>query len=264
MGLTVAIAGKGGSGKTTATALFARYLIEVEGKTPLIIDADPNMNLNVLLGLPAPTGIGEIREEVLMGRLPSGMTKEEYLSYMVDGALLEEEGFDFLAMGRPEGKGCYCFANHILGRTLDRLTASYEVTIIDNEAGLEHISRCTNQKVDLMLLISDPSPRGVQAAGRIRALTHELKHKVGRMGLVLNRVSPGGREAELLRSGIDEAGLSLLGTIPQDPLIAEFEMEGRSLLELPPDAPSLTAAWEIMGSALRGASVSILGEVHGK
>ncbi|MFQ6110804.1 MAG: carbon monoxide dehydrogenase [Nitrospinota bacterium] len=263
MGLTIAVAGKGGSGKTTATALFARYLIEVEGKAPLIIDADPNMNLNLLLGLPAPRGIGELREEVLAGSLPSGMSKEEYLSYMVDSSLLEEDGFDFLAMGRPEGKGCYCFANHIVRRTLDRLTASYEATLIDNEAGLEHISRCTNERVDLMLLISDPSPRGVQAAGRIRALTHELKHGVGRMGLILNRVSPGGEERELLRPAVDEAGLSLLGTIPQDPLITEFEMEGRSLLALPPNAPSLVAAWEIMGSALRGASVTTLGEAHG-
>jgi len=238
---TIAVAGKGGTGKTTIAALLIQYLIENRSGSILAIDADPSTNLNLALGVPVYETVGDIREEAIQeaqsGSSLGGMSKPDYLDLRIQQSLVEERQFDLLAMGRPEGPGCYCAANNMLRLSIDRLSKSYDYVIIDNEAGLEHLSRRTTRDVDLLLVVSDPTMRGIIAAARAAKLIHELKTRAGDIGLVVNRVSRD-RADELklppeLQQAIAENGLKLVGLIPEDPMVGEYDARGLPLIELP-------------------------------
>jgi CO dehydrogenase maturation factor len=253
---TIAIAGKGGTGKTTVAALLIKYLVENKKGSVLAIDADPSTNLNLTLGVPLEETVGDIREETLQevqsGSSLSGMSKPDYLELRVNQALVEEEGFDLLAMGRPEGPGCYCAANNMLRVCVDHLSKSYNYVVIDNEAGLEHLSRRTTRDVDLLLIVSDPTTRGLIAAARVAELIKELHTHASQVRLVVNRVmSKDGDEPQLappLQQIIADNNLQLLGLIPQDPTVAEFDALGKPLAEMPPDTPVRKRLEEIITS----------------
>lgn len=255
MALTVAVSGKGGTGKTTIAALLIRYIVENRLGDVLAIDADPSTNLNLALGVEVEETVGDVREEameVVSGKMGVGVSKHDYLDLRITQSLVEEEGFDLLAMGRPEGPGCYCAANNILRLCIDRLSKAYDYVVIDNEAGLEHLSRRTTRDVDFLLLVSDPTIRGLITAGRAASLAKELKINVGQVHLLLNRVPTDGRGRPLLNPALEEViseqKLHLAGLIPVDPLVAEFDAVGNSLFELPDDAPVYRAVKEVIRS----------------
>lgn len=233
---TIAIAGKGGTGKTTIAALLIQIL--VRKGVVLAIDADPSSNLHLALGLPLTDTVGSVREEmraaVKSGELSPGMAKLDYIDLRLHESLVESQGIDLLAMGRPEGPGCYCAANSMLRTVIDRIETNYDFVVIDNEAGMEHISRQTTRDVNILLIISDPTIRGIITAVRTRDLIKELRTHVDRIGLVINRVS-GQLSPELQRS-IAETGLELIATLPADPLVTELDGHGTALKELPPDS----------------------------
>jgi CO dehydrogenase maturation factor len=237
---TIAVAGKGGTGKTTLSALIIDYLAKNKRGAVLAIDADPSTNLNLALGVPLYDTVGDVREETATavggGQAMGGLSKWDYLDYRINEALVEETAFDLLAMGRPEGPGCYCAANNILRTSVDRLSDAYDYVVIDNEAGLEHLSRRTTQDVDLLILVSDPSLRGIIAAGRVAELVDELKTAVGAIYLVVNRVN-GDTLPEPLMKAIENHNLKLGGLIPADPAVNELDALGEPIVKLPEDAP---------------------------
>ena len=248
---TIAVAGKGGTGKTTISALVIDYLAKNQEGAILAIDADPSTNLNLALGVPLEDTVGDVREETATavggsGAL-GGMTKWDYLDYRINEALVEEMSFDLLAMGRPEGPGCYCAANNILRTSVDRLSDAYDYVVIDNEAGLEHLSRRTTQDVDLLLVVSDPSLRGIIAAGRVAELVDELKTSVGAVHLIVNRVN-GDSLSEPLLKAIEEQKLNLAGLIPSDPAVNELDALGEPLVNLPEDDPARRTLGAILAS----------------
>ena len=232
---TIAIAGKGGVGKTSISALLIK-LLSAKGSV-LAIDGDPSSNLHMALGLPLEQTIGSIREGMLDHKAvgKSGIPKPDYLELKVREALVESEGIDLLAMGRPEGPGCYCAANNWLRGSIDRLAGNYAFVVIDNEAGMEHISRQTTRNVDILLLVSDPSIRGITAAVRMKDLIGELRSRVGRICLVVNRVRDG--VPPQIKKIIDEAGIELIAAIAEDPDILDLEVRGAPLIDLPADSP---------------------------
>ena len=231
---TIAIAGKGGTGKTSIASLLINLLSE-KG-TVLAIDGDPSSNLHMALGLPLNETIGSIREGMLDRKAieKTGVPKPDYLELKVREALVESEGIDLLAMGRPEGPGCYCAANNWLRNSIDRLASHYDYVVIDNEAGMEHISRQTTRDVDILLIISDPSIRGITAAARMKDLIGEMRSRVGRISLVVNRVRDG--IPSPIRQAVDKTGLDLISTIPEDPYVLDLEVNGRPLIDLPADS----------------------------
>ncbi len=259
MTTTIALAGKGGTGKTTLAALLIRYLLEQESGAILAIDADPASNLHFVLGMELYQTIGEIREDMLeqvhtsgalAGAMPGGMSKQDYLDYHVKMSLVEGERVDLLAMGRPEGPGCYCAANQMLRVILDRLEKQYDYVVIDNEAGMEHLSRRTTRDVDVLLLVTDPTQRGLITAKRMEEMVPELEIGVGHIYLVLNRLRSGGQEGteavpRPIAEAIDEAELQLIGVLPEERIMPEFEFTGRPLVELPEDTELYQAVHEI-------------------
>jgi len=247
MTVTIAVAGKGGTGKTTLSGLLVRYLVQhTQGKI-LAIDADPSSNLHLVLGLPLNQTVGDIREDSRENVQP-GMSRTDWLSYAVRMAVEEGQDFDLLAMGRPEGQGCYCAANHMLRSIIDGINAGYDFVVMDNEAGMEHLSRRTTRDVDYLLLVSDASLRGMVAAEAMLALSRELEINVRHTYLIVNRV--GGILPEALRIKAEEIGVPLLAVIPYDPQLAEFDGNGRPLAELPADAPVSQSVEKIAGSLL--------------
>jgi CO dehydrogenase maturation factor len=248
---TIAVAGKGGTGKTTISALVIDYLTRKKAGAVLAIDADPSTNLNLALGVPLEDTVGDVREETATAvggsQAMGGMSKWDYLDLRINEALVEEMAFDLLAMGRPEGPGCYCAANNILRTSVDRLSDAYDYVVIDNEAGLEHLSRRTTQDVDLLLLVSDPSIRGLIAAARVAELVDELKTQVGNIYLVVNRVY-GETLPEPLMKIVKEHNLKLAGIIPADPAVNELDALGEPLVKLPEDAPSRRSLEAILAS----------------
>ena len=247
MTVTIAVAGKGGTGKTTLSGLLVRYLVQhTQGKI-LAIDADPSSNLHLVLGLPLNQTVGDIREDSRENVQP-GMSRTDWLSYAVRMAVEEGQDFDLLAMGRPEGQGCYCAANHMLRSIIDGINAGYDFVVMDNEAGMEHLSRRTTRDVDYLLLVSDASLRGMVAAEAMLALSRELEINVRHTYLIVNRVV--GILPEALRIKAEEIGVPLLAVIPYDPQLAEFDGNGRPLAELPADAPVSQSVEKIAGSLL--------------
>ncbi|MFQ6057581.1 MAG: AAA family ATPase [Anaerolineae bacterium] len=247
MTTTIALAGKGGTGKTTVAALLIRYIVERGLGTILAIDADPSANLNLSLGVPLDGTVGDIREEMLSqvsgGTMNLGISKHDYLDYHIRTILEEGDVFDLLAMGRPEGPGCYCPVNNMLRLIIDRLSKNYNYVVIDNEAGMEHLSRRTTRDVDFLLLVTDPTLRGVAAAKGMVQLSQELNINVGQTYLVVNRV--GESLPRPVQEAIEELGIELLGTIPYDPQLMVFEGTGRPLLELDGDSAVYRAVKKI-------------------
>ena len=248
---TIAVAGKGGVGKTTTCGMLIEYLTQT-GKGPvLVVDADANSNLNEVLGVEADTTLGTIREEMahaeLKGTIPAGMTKADYAEFKFNSALIEEDDFDMLIMGRTQGKGCYCYVNGVLKTLVDKYAKNYGYIVMDNEAGLEHVARGTLPKVDTMLLISDCSRRGIQAAARVAEMIGELNLKPGRLGLIVNRAPEGVLDAGI-QAEIEKHGLELLGVLPQDEGVYRCDCEGKPSAKLPEDSPMKKALGEIVQS----------------
>ena len=256
MTVTIAMAGKGGVGKTTISAMILKYLRQKNNGAVLAIDADPSSNLNSVMGLDLDATIGDVREETAArgsaSPIPTGMPKRDYLEYRINEALVEGKGLDLIAMGRPEGPGCYCAANHVLRDCVDRLADSYKYVVIDNEAGLEHLSRRTTRDVDFLVVVSDPTIRGIIAAGRVAGLVTELETRVGKVFLIVNRVE--GELGPALADEIRKQGLVLAGTIPADRSVAEFDREGTPLVNLPDDSTVYSAVSGIMETILDGKS----------
>ena len=247
MSTTIALAGKGGVGKTTIAAMIIKYLAST-GASILAIDADPSSNLNMVLGLDLEWTVGDIREDLLsqvkesltaggaaMGTLPGGTTKRDYLDYHIHASLAEGDRFDLIAMGRSEGQGCYCAVNHNLREVIDAIGKNYRYVVIDNEAGMEHLSRRTTRDVQHLLIVSDPTQRGIVAAQRIAGYRHELDIHIEQAYLIVNGL--GGEMPAPLRAKIDQLDVPLLGVVPQDEMVAEFDFAGRPLVEMGVESP---------------------------
>jgi CO dehydrogenase maturation factor len=257
MTMTIALAGKGGVGKTTLAALIVHILSRTQEGSILAIDADPSSNLNMALGLDLEWTVGDIREDLLtqvkssllgggaaMGALPGGVTKRDYLDYHVRSSVSEGEAFDLIAMGRSEGSGCYCAVNHNLRQVIDAISKNYRFVVIDNEAGMEHLSRRTTRDVDILLVVSDPGQRGLAAADRIAAFRNELDIRIHRTGLVLNRVE--GELPPAVRQRVEALEIPLLGVVPADPELAEAEINGRPVISISERAPVFKAVEELI------------------
>lgn len=253
MAYTVAVAGKGGTGKTTLAGFLIDYLVEKKLTPILAVDADPNSNLNEVLGEDVEITLGDIREDVSVknrdGKLPAGMSKTDYINYKLQQAVIEGKGFDLLVMGRPEGSGCYCFANGILREATDRLSDNYKLMVIDNEAGLEHLSRRTTKSVDIMFAVSECSKRGIEAAARVKQLIEELKLDVKDLYLILNRVPPEGLSDDI-KGTIENYGLKLAGTVPMDMKVFEYDNKGIPLVQLPKDSDAVKTSRQIFDEIL--------------
>ena len=261
MTTTIALAGKGGTGKTTVAAMIIKYLIN-KGKGPILaIDADPSANLNMVLGLELDYTVGGIREDMLQqvqssqnvsgaarGSIAGGMSKHDYLNYEIHSSLIESEKFDLIAMGRSEGPGCYCAVNHTLRDILDKLSGNYPYVVMDNEAGMEHLSRRTTQDVDHLLIISDPTQRGLSAASNIVELKDKLEIRVKNSYFILNRVP--GEIPTPLQVLVDDLGVTFLGPVPADNNVMEFDFTGKPLLELGDDSPVYLAVASMMDRVL--------------
>jgi len=247
MTITIAVAGKGGTGKTTFAGLLIRHLVQSHTGRVLAIDADPSSNLHLVLGLPLPQTVGSLREEARAG-VPAGMSRQEWLDYAVRLSVEEGADFDFLAMGRPEGQGCYCAANQMLRTIMDQICSTYDYVVMDNEAGMEHLSRRTTRDVDHLLLISDGSLRGLVAAGEALALSTTLNIHVRHTYLVVNRVV--GDLPAAFRTKITEMDVPLLAVAPYDPQLVEFDGNGRPLVELPRNIPISQVVEQVAGQLL--------------
>jgi CO dehydrogenase maturation factor len=246
MSYVIAVAGKGGTGKTTFSALTVDFLVKQTGKSILAVDADSNANLDLALGTEVEKTIGSVREYLTdnISKMPSGMSKEVWVETLLQQALAEEEGFDLVSMGRPEGPGCYCYLNNIFRRYLDIMAGNYDYVVMDNEAGMEHLSRRTTQGVDIMFISSDPSYRGVETALRIRDLARELKLNIRRIALLVSRVRDG--IPERLLEAADKGNLEIAGAVPEDPLIRDFDEEGKPLVDVPADSAARQAVEKIL------------------
>ena len=246
---TIAVAGKGGVGKTTTCGMIIDYLCNKKNGPVLVVDADANANLNEVLGVEVETSLGAIREEMaqaeLKGTLPAGMTKADYADFKFSSAIIEEDDFDMLVMGRTQGKGCYCYVNGVLKTQVDKYAKNYSYVVMDNEAGLEHVARGTLPKVDTMLLVSDCSRRGIQAAARVAEIVEDMGLNPGQMGLVVNRAPQGKLDAGVLEE-IEKHGLKLLGVLPQDEGVYRCDCDGEPSAKLPASNPVKAAVGELM------------------
>ncbi|MDR0812829.1 MAG: AAA family ATPase [Oscillospiraceae bacterium] len=234
--IVIAFAGKGGTGKTTVSGILVRYLVSL-GKKVLAVDADPNSNLNEVLGVDLPVTLGDVRES-LAGReksgepIPGGMSKAAYAEFVMGDCLSEEDNYDLLVMGRTQGQGCYCFVNGLLKTQIERYAKSYDYIIVDNEAGLEHISRGTLPRIDILLLVSDCSRRGIQAVGRLSQMAKDLRLEPKREGLIVN-MAPQGGLAQGILDEVAAQGLNLAAVLPRDEEVYEADAEGKPSSELP-------------------------------
>lgn len=251
MAHVIAVAGKGGVGKTTLCGLLIQYLCEQKKGPVLAVDGDANSNLNEVLGVEVEATLGDIREEIAQAEIsknnpiPPGMSKADYTEYRFNSALIEDDDFDLLVMGRTQGKGCYCFVNGLLQAQLSRLQNNYPYIVVDNEAGMEHISRGVLPGMQTAILVSDCSRRGIQAVGRIARLIEECNMHPQQIGLIVNR-APNGVLNEGTKEEIELQGLNLLGVIPQDELVYEYDCDGKPTVELPEDSPVRAALKEIV------------------
>ena len=262
MTTTIALAGKGGVGKTTVAGMVIKWLAQNQPGSILAIDADPAANLNMVLGLEIDWTVGDIREDMLqqvkasltqggaaMGVMPGGASKRDYLDYHVRTSLAEGSRFDLIAMGRGEGPGCYCAVNHNLRQVIDDLSRHYAYVVIDNEAGMEHLSRRTTRDVQHLLVVSDPTLRGLVAAANIAQLRKELDIAVENAYLIINRLSGEAIPAPL-QAEIAKLDLPLLGVIPADDDLTTFEYSGKPLVDLGDESPVYQAVARMMESIL--------------
>lgn len=241
---TVVVSGKGGTGKTTISALLVASFVGAGLRPVLAVDADPNANLHEALGVTLAQTLGSMREEAFTKSIPAGMDRHGYIKYRFARALVESEGFDLLAMGRPEGSGCYCFPNQLLSECMRMLEEQYRIIIVDAEAGMEHIARGTVRSPDLLLIVSDPGARGLRTAGRIAALAESLGLERRRMALVVNRCVAGWKD----EAALDEAALPLIAEVPQDEAVIRVDLDARPIVSLPADSPARAAVRELAGS----------------
>jgi CO dehydrogenase maturation factor len=239
---TIAVSGKGGTGKTTLAGMILRFLLDQRKGPILAVDADSNANLHEVLGVEVRSTIGEARE-LMKKDVPTGMTKDIWFEYKVQESLIESKGFDLIVMGRPEGPGCYCAANTLARKCIDLLTGNYHYLVIDNEAGMEHFSRLTTRDVDLLFVVSDPTRRGILTAARIRDLIHQLDLRILRDVLVINRVQ-GEPDPDLFKEA-ENLHLELAGTLPVDELVYQYDLEGKPTFHLPAGSKSVQAARRI-------------------
>lgn len=245
--LVVSVSGKGGVGKTTITALLLRTLLNHTKHQLLVVDADPVMNLPTMLNVDIEMSVGEaatqLRKDIDDGSVPASFSKQDRLEGEVYEALVEGNRFDFLAMGRTEGEGCYCFVNRVLTQILDTITKNYDITLLDMDAGLEHLSRRTDRNVDMLLIIIDPSKMAFDAAVRIRDLAKEVHIDFKRIWVIANRFPPAliKETAADLERRLNDEGLELAGIIPADDDIVSYNLKGKSLLELPDEHPAFKA-----------------------
>ena len=253
MAHVIAVAGKGGVGKTTLCGMLIQYLCEQKKGPILAVDADANSNLNEVLGVKVETTLGDVREEIAQAEIakespiPKGMSKADYAELRFEDALVEDDDFDLLVMGRTQGKGCYCFVNGLLQSQLAKYQNHYPYIVVDNEAGMEHISRGVLPSMQTAILVSDCSRRGVQAVGRIARLIDECGMKPDTVGLIINR-APEGKLNAGIQEEIENQGLHLLGVVPQDEDIYEYDCEGKPTTDLPEDNPVKKALREIVSN----------------
>lgn len=243
MAYTIAVAGKGGSGKTTVSCLLARYLVQAH-KTPILaVDADPNVNFNVGLGLDFDDTIADLREEG-MSHVPSGMSKLDFVNMRLQESVIEGKDIDLLVMGRPEGSGCYCAVNHLLRDHLSKIAKNYKYVIIDNEAGMEHLSRRTTDNVNLLFLVSDPSVVGLRSCARAYETVVNIPLKVDKTFFILNRVK--GALSQEAKTELAKIDVPVIGEIPFDSKIVKAGELGANLLSLLDESVSIGAMKEIM------------------
>lgn len=255
MPFRIAVAGKGGTGKTTLSALLLRAMLRSGRKPLLAADADPNSCLAERLGVAVGNTIGQLREDLRAqpDRIPAGLSKSEWIERLITQEVTESIGFDVIVMGRQEGPECYCYINNLLRACLEKLAGQYKAVVIDNEAGLEHLSRRTNGRVEVMLVVCEPTFIGARTAQRITDLMRSLELDIGSAYLVLNRYS--GEMPPDVAQDLEKTGLPLLGGVPDDPLLLEFERERRSVLELPDDAKAVVAVNGILARLMEGRNV---------
>lgn len=250
MAHVIAVAGKGGVGKTTLCGLLIQYLCENNKGPILAVDADANSNLNEVLGVEVEATLGDIREEIARAEIstkspiPASMSKADYAEFKFNSAIIEDDDFDLLVMGRTQGKGCYCYVNGLLQAQLTRLQNNYPYMVVDNEAGMEHISRGVLPSMQTAILVSDCSRRGIQAVGRIAQLIKECDMRPTQIGLIVNR-APNGVLSEGTKEEIEIQGLNLLGVVPQDEMVYQYDCDGKPTVQLPEDSPVRAALREI-------------------
>ena len=249
MPYTIAVAGKGGTGKTTVASLLISELIERQLTPVLAVDADPNANLNENLGVDVHSTLGDILAESRdRENIPASMDKRRHLEFQISTALVEDQDFDLMVMGRTEGPGCYCSVNDILRSYMDELMPNYDYAVMDNEAGMEHISRRTTRNIDLLFIISDENPIGIRSAGRIYELVEDLEINIGTARLILNRA-----RSEIhprLQEEIDGIDLELAGTVPEDEKLLDYNLEQKPLLDLPRDSEARQSISSILDGLL--------------
>ncbi|KLU67771.1 septum site-determining protein MinD [Desulfosporosinus acididurans] len=245
----IAVAGKGGVGKTTFTALLLKQMVQQRKEISILaVDADPNANLDEALGLEVTGTISDVLEQSKDPKaIPTGMPKNIFIEYKLQQALVETKDIDLLVMGGPQGAGCYCYPNDILRKHLETIGEGYNYVVVDSEAGLEHISRRTIPHIDVMFVISDSSARGIRSARRVYELIQGLKSAVGTLYLIVTKTNTD--SLELLKEEIAQTGLTLLGDIPLDPMVAEYDLAGKPLFDLPDDAVSVKAVQSILNRA---------------
>ncbi len=243
MSFSIALAGKGGTGKTTVSGMLIKYLVKKEKSPVLAVDADSNANLNEVLGFAVTDTLGDVREEMKKGNVPRGMTKDIFISMKMEQAVAESDGYDLIVMGRPEGSGCYCAANTLLTGFLEKLTDNYPYIVMDNEAGMEHISRLTTKNVDILLIVSDTSRRSIESGIRINELAKSLNIGIKKSYIIINQT----REplSDIILNRLKETGLELAGSIPEDQMVYEFDLNGQPTVEMPEDSKSIKAAYTI-------------------
>ena len=243
-----AFAGKGGVGKTTIGGMLVRYLVEEVRKGPVLaVDADPNSNLNEILGVAVRSTIGQARED-LKKDVPASMSKDTWVEYKVQEAVIEAPGFDLLVMGRPEGPGCYCAANSLAKKYIDALKSNYPFVVVDNEAGMEHMSRLVTQDVDVLYVVSDPSPRGILTVSRILSIIGELGLNIGKTEVIVNRVDT--RNEATLLGAAREKSVAIAGTVRNDDSLIENDSAGNSIFQLDRTSNALSDAYAVFRTTM--------------
>jgi CO dehydrogenase maturation factor len=234
----IVISGKGGTGKTTISSLLIRSLIELGEKPVLAVDADPNANLHEALGVTIHETLGSMREEAFSKKIPPGMNRHDYVRFRFRQALVEAEGFDLVAMGRPEGRGCYCFAHDLLSECMTELEREYRFIVIDSEAGMEHVSRGTIGKPDMLLIVSDPGARGLRTISRIREIATQLGLQPAKIQIVFNRYKTG-------TAPVDLGNERPIAILPDDPAVEAADLAAAPVSKIPQDSPARVVVREL-------------------